>query len=84
MSEAQPEGYEVDYSVITFNFNPKRVVRNTVLVTATVVLTKSAMDVAGHLLKPRFVSLTRKFKSRAIDEAHKKAEGEVSAQEETH
>lgn len=81
MSETQPEGYEVDYSVITFNFNPKKVIRNTALVTATVILTKGAMDVTGHLLKPRIVSLTRKFKTRAIDEAHKKAEAETHGEE---
>lgn len=81
MSEPESNGYEIDYSIITFNLNAKRVVRNTALITATVILTKGAMDLGGHLLKPRLVSLARKFKTRAIDEAHKKAEAEVREEE---
>lgn len=81
MSEPTPEDYGVNYDIITINLNTKRIVRDAALIVATAVLTKSAMDVAGYLVKKPLVKFVKKLKTRAIDEAHKKAEAKVREEE---
>ena len=77
VQEQAPEGYGVDYTIITFNLDPKMIVRNMVIVTATAILTKSVIDVGARQL----FKLTRKLKTRAIDEAHKKVESKISKED---
>jgi len=81
-TEPQSESYVVSYDFVNLNLEPKIVIRNAALITATVVLVKVAMDVSGRELKKLFVNLARKSKEQAIDKAHEIAEADEREQKE--